>query len=318
MKFSITIPAYKAKFLYDAIDSVLKQTYSDFELIIVDDCSPEDLKSIVDEFSDSRIRYYRNTKNCGAVDVVDNWNICLSYCTGEYVICMGDDDRLLPCCLEEYVLLIKKYPEVCLLHAFTEIIDDNGNIISFQQPRPDWESALSLAWWRWNGRRQFIGDFCFRTKELRDEGGFHKFPLAWASDDVSAVKAARHYGVANTYKSCFQYRVSVINISNTGKLEVKFQSKDIEEMWYKENLGKMTLKGIPSGDLDMDYIRHQEQMYLKLFRNSIENHFRIEKKKMMRWEFENNHFLLFKFFKLAGKDNNISLVDVIKSWVDSF
>ena len=90
MKFSITIPAYKARFLDEAIKSVIAQTYQDWQLVIVDDCSPEDLKGIVEPYlADSRVKYYRNEKNCGAVDVVDNWNICLSHCTGDYVICMG-------------------------------------------------------------------------------------------------------------------------------------------------------------------------------------------------------------------------------------
>ena len=100
MKISVTIPAYKGKFLEEAIISVINQSWQEWELIIVDDCSPEDLASIVKPYlSDRRIRYYRNEKNCGVYDVVDNWNICLGYCTGDYVLCMGDDDRLLPCCM---------------------------------------------------------------------------------------------------------------------------------------------------------------------------------------------------------------------------
>ncbi|MCR5247812.1 MAG: glycosyltransferase, partial [Paludibacteraceae bacterium] len=123
-KFSIAIPAYKANFLEEAIKSCLSQTYKNFELVIVDDFSPEDLKSIVAPFlSDERVRYYRNEKNFGAVDVVDNWNRALSFCTGQYVICMGDDDRLMPCCLEEYAKLIEKYPGTKVFHAWSQIID---------------------------------------------------------------------------------------------------------------------------------------------------------------------------------------------------
>lgn len=63
MKFSITIPTYKSRYLKEAIESVVSQTYTDWELIIVDDCSPEDLPSIVQPFlTDSRIRFYRNEK----------------------------------------------------------------------------------------------------------------------------------------------------------------------------------------------------------------------------------------------------------------
>ena len=120
MKFSIVIPAYKNNFLSEAIKSVLNQTYLDFELIIVDDCSPEDLKTVVDQFNDKRIQYYRNKKNCGAINVVDNWNICLSLCNGEYIICMGDDDLILPNCLEEYAKLMAKYPGLGVYHAEKE------------------------------------------------------------------------------------------------------------------------------------------------------------------------------------------------------
>lgn len=126
MKFSILIPAYKKAYLQECIDSILRQTYECFELIIVDDASPEDLYSIVSLYSDPRIKYYRNEKNCGAANVVDNWNICLGYATGDYAICMGDDDKFLPNCLEEYVRLIAKYPGIGLLHGWTEIIDENS------------------------------------------------------------------------------------------------------------------------------------------------------------------------------------------------
>ena len=56
MRYSIGIPAYKGKFLFKCIESILKQDYADFELIIVNDASPEDLYSIVRQFDDPRIR----------------------------------------------------------------------------------------------------------------------------------------------------------------------------------------------------------------------------------------------------------------------
>jgi glycosyltransferase involved in cell wall biosynthesis len=59
IKFSVTVPAYKAQFLAECIDSILAQTYKNFELIIVNDASPQDLDSIVSKYDDPRIRYYR-------------------------------------------------------------------------------------------------------------------------------------------------------------------------------------------------------------------------------------------------------------------
>lgn len=238
IKFSITIPAFKAKYFEETIKSCLSQTYQNFEIIIVDDCSPEDLKSIVEPFlSDSRVRYYRNDKNFGAVDVVDNWNKCLSYCTGQYVICMGDDDRLMPDCLSEYANLIKKYPDCKVFHALTQIIDENGEITSLLEPRPEWESGIAFLWRRWGrGCMQFIGDFCFEVDDLRRNGGFYKQPLAWASDDITTFRAAMSKGVANTQSYCFQYRVNRMTITKSGRMDLKLEAKKLEITWYNKNL----------------------------------------------------------------------------------
>lgn len=57
IKFSVTVPAYKPQYLVECIDSILAQTYKNFELIIVNDASPQDLDSIVSKYDDPRIRY---------------------------------------------------------------------------------------------------------------------------------------------------------------------------------------------------------------------------------------------------------------------
>lgn len=239
MKFSITIPAFKTKFLAECIESCIAQTYINFEIIIVDDASPEDIKSIVEKYSDSRIRYFRNEKNCGAINVVDNWNICLQYCTGDYVICMGDDDKLLPCCLEEYAKLISKSPGIGALHAWTEIIDEKSQPVKITAPRPLSESALSVAWNRLDNRKyQFIGDWCFEIAWLRENGGFYKLPLAWGSDDISAIIGASKNGVLNTQIPCFQYRINSQTISSTGNINVKMAAIKKEQDWYREFLLK--------------------------------------------------------------------------------
>lgn len=235
--FTIAIPAYKSRYLGEAIESCLSQTYKNFEIVIVDDASPEDLKSVVDKYHDDRIRFYRNEKNCGAVDVVDNWNICLSYAKGDYVICMGDDDRLLPNCLEEYAKLIEKYPGIGLLHGWTEIIDEDSNVVSLTTHRCEYQSAMSLAWHRSHAYElQFIGDFCFHTEWLRSQGGFYKLPLAWGSDDISAIIGAMKNGVANTQVPVFQYRRNRYTISSTGNTMIKVEAIIAENKWYREFL----------------------------------------------------------------------------------
>lgn len=211
IKFSVTIPAYKDRYLKETIDSVLAQTYTNFEVVIVNDASPYDLDSIVSQYNDPRIRYFKNEKNCGAKDVVDNWNICLSHATGDYLICMGDDDKLTPRCLQDFADLIEKHPDLDLFHARSEIIDDDSNYVTTLELRPEWESVYSLIY---NPRNSHLGDYLFKTEILRKNGGFYKLPYGWQSDDISAFMAAASHGVANTQEPGFQYRGNGLSISH--------------------------------------------------------------------------------------------------------
>lgn len=223
MKYSILIPAYKAKYLEEAIDSVLQQTYKDLELIIVNDASPENIDDIISQYEDSRLHYFKNKKNCGALRVVDNWNKCLEKVRGEFVICMGDDDKLLPECLEIYDKLISEYPGLDVYHGWTEIIDEHSHIIDMQEPRPIFEGVYSAMWGRMNGRQQFIGDFLFRVSPLREAGGFYYVPMAWGSDDITSLRAMIGKGVANTQLPVFQYRKTTITLSSSSNGDLKMR-----------------------------------------------------------------------------------------------
>jgi len=229
IKFSVTIPTYKDKYLKEAIDSILSQTYSHFEIIIVNDASPYNIDSIIQDYSDSRIRYFKNEKNCGAKNVVDNWNICLSYATGDYLICMGDDDKLTPNCLKDFTDLIAKYPHLDLYHARSEIIDDDSNIVCTLEERPEWESIYSLIY---NPRNSHLGDYLFKTATLRKNGGFFKLPFGWQSDDISAFIAASQHGVANTKDVGFQYRGNGMSISHDlSCIEDKIEAVRLSVKW---------------------------------------------------------------------------------------
>ena len=236
--FSIILPAYKTRFLKECIDSVLAQTYPNWELIIVNDASPEDMDSIVLQYHDARIHYYKNKQNYGAEHLVHQWNYCLSLAQGEYVICLGDDDKLLPSCLATYAALVTRYPDVEILHGQTDIMDENGQLIEHTVPRPETESAMSLLYHRTENvyNHQYIGDFCYKTKPLKARGGFYYLPLAWGSDDISAVEASVAHGIANTQEVVFLYRQNRFTISNSKHTLSKIIAVGREAKWKRHFL----------------------------------------------------------------------------------
>lgn len=231
-KYSIAIPAFKSKYIRAAIDSILNQTLGDFEIIILNDCSPEPIREIVKNYKDSRVHYYENTYNVGMLNVVDNWNKCLELAKGDYLICMGDDDELAPDCLCRYNEIIDRYPNLDIYHGQTIVIGEDSNPLLAPLSRPEWESVLELIYYRMFDRKQYIGDFLYRIATLRSKGGFYKLPAAWGSDDISATMAAQQYGIANTHHIVFKYRSNPYSISSSGSIGVKMVALKDEELWY--------------------------------------------------------------------------------------
>lgn len=243
-RISVLIPAFKETYLKEALESVLNQTYNLWELIVVDDNSPYRIESIIDCFDDPRISYYRNDVGFGALHVVGNWNKCLSYASGDFVLCMGDDDKLAPECLANYVRLISKYPNLDVYHTRLEMIDETSTVcyIKDVDDRPEFEDAYTFMTERFKGRSQFIGDYLFRTETLRNRGGFIDFPCAWFSDEITVVMMIGGKGIANTQETGFFYRINRYSISSNStntksKLEAIYKAK----AWYDMYLNKIQI-----------------------------------------------------------------------------
>lgn len=239
-KFSVTIPAFKTRFLRECIDSILIQTFKNFEIIILNDCSPENVEEIISLYDDKRIHYFKNERNVGAYNVVDNWNKCLDLCSGEFVICMGDDDLLAQDCLEQYCKLIDKYPLLDAYHGRTAIINEKGDYTYIVQDRAEYENIYSFIRHRLDGWGLFIGDFCYRTKALKEAGGYYKQPLAWGSDDITAYMMIGEKGIANTKDVVFKYRVSTQTISEDSNVEIKLMANIKTFEWIKTLVYKST------------------------------------------------------------------------------
>jgi len=124
-KVSVLIPTYRyGRFLREAIESVLNQSFTDFELIISDDASPDDSAAIITEYEarDSRIRGFCHRVNLG---MVQNWNWCLEQARGEYVKFLFGDDMLgTPDSLAVMVRLLDEEPRAVLAASARTIINE--------------------------------------------------------------------------------------------------------------------------------------------------------------------------------------------------
>lgn len=224
-KYTFLLPAFKAKYLRQAIDSILAQTYKDFNVLVSDDCSPENLKTIVDSYDDSRITYRCNEKNIGGKDLVDHWNLLVNICDSEYLIMASDDDIYEPTFLEEIDNLTRMYPDVNLFRARVQRIDNEDNVTSkediFDEYQTEIETVHSIFCGNYIG---CIGNYVFKTKPLKQIDGFVNLPYAWFSDMLTAIAMAKH-GQANTSKTHFYFRLSESNISNTARNRSMEQQK---------------------------------------------------------------------------------------------
>ena len=110
VKVSVCIPTYnRSHYLQYAINSVLNQTYTDYELIICDDASSDDTANIVSQYQDSRIRYIQHPQNIGRSK---NMRSGFNAAVGEYFIKFDDDDAIASEFLAKTVEILDTYPEV--------------------------------------------------------------------------------------------------------------------------------------------------------------------------------------------------------------
>ena len=121
---SVIMPSWNtAGFIAESIRSVIAQTYPDWELIIVDDCSTDNTDDVVKPFlSDPRIRYFKNRKNCGAALTR---NKALRKARGEWIAFLDSDDLWTPDKLKTQIRFMKRYGAVFSYHEY-EKIDEAG------------------------------------------------------------------------------------------------------------------------------------------------------------------------------------------------
>ncbi len=125
---SVLIPTYNSvDFVEDTVRSIMNQTYTNIEIVIVDDASTDGTIKILEKLSkeDKRIKLSQNKKNLG---ITDNMNNGILKCTGKYIAILDGDDWAYPYRIEEQVKLMEKDEKVVLCSGYMDICDENLNI----------------------------------------------------------------------------------------------------------------------------------------------------------------------------------------------
>lgn len=124
MKISVIITSYNYEhYIKDAVESVLNQTFRDFELIIIDDCSTDNSVEIIKNFSDERIKFIQNDKNYGLKYSIQK---ALQSAQGEWIAFLESDDLWVPDTLEIRLKYAEKYSDVGIIFNDVEEFGDEG------------------------------------------------------------------------------------------------------------------------------------------------------------------------------------------------
>lgn len=144
---SVLIPVYNVeKFVSKAVLSIINQTYRNLQIIIIDDCSTDKTFQIVSELAkvDDRILLLKNDKNA---KIVKSLNFAFKYATGEYIARMDGDDLCESDRIEKMVNFLLNNPEYSLVSTSVKTIDENDNILGYQQMPDNWKKVkLSMKY----------------------------------------------------------------------------------------------------------------------------------------------------------------------------
>lgn len=207
ISISVVMSVYNdAKYLRESVESILKQTFKNFEFVIVDDCSNSTVASILSKYSDKRIKIIRNTLNLG---LTRSLNIAIKVARGRYIARMDADDISYPTRLQEQVHFLENNPEFVLCGASADLIDENNNIYGTRMcPTTDDIIRSNLV-----KSNQFIHPLVMFKKDAWERVGGYDESFTLSQDYDFFLKLSRIGKVANVHQTLLKYRVGTGNIS---------------------------------------------------------------------------------------------------------
>ena len=214
---SVIMSTYKEdeRLLRESIESILNQTYRDFEYIIILDYPDNDVhKSVIEEYAlkDDRIHFYINEKNMG---LTDSLNRGLSLCHGEYIARMDADDISLPDRLERQMKYLEKN-HYDLIGGITEMINENGSLLYSIKSVPTDPKKINkalrysqcIAHPTWLGR-----------KEVFEKNSGYRHMLLCEDYDFTLRAVLNGFVVSNLNEPVLKYRMTSNSISRSSLFE---------------------------------------------------------------------------------------------------
>lgn len=216
-KVSVLMTVYNAeRYLRSAIESVLNQSFSDFELLIVDDGSTDHSREIINSYGDPRIRVTWNPTNRGECYTR---NRALESARGKYVAVLDADDVALPDRLGHQVEVLDKAPDILLVGSVSELIDNEGKVNGILRVPTD---PLEIRWRLLFGNCIIHSTTMFRLEDARAVGGYGDFPFAQDFDLWRRLSLRGRFSNIETPLS--QYRVHSTSATQITNAIVKEQT----------------------------------------------------------------------------------------------
>lgn len=214
-RLTVLMPVYNVeKYLREAIDSILNQTFADFELLIMDDCSTDSSADIIASYNDSRIRYVRNERNLG---LAENLNRGIELAQTEYVSRMDGDDISINTTLEKQLKFLDSHPEIGICGAGFRFFGTKSSTVYYPEYHEDSKVGM------------FFGCTVilpmFRLSVFKENNLRYKTSAFPAEDYRMWAEAFRVTKVYNFQEVMFNYRMHSEQIS-TEKRQIQIEKSN--------------------------------------------------------------------------------------------
>lgn len=199
-----------AQWLLEAIESILNQTYGDFEFLIADDCSTEDLTPVKEQVADSRVVWVRNETNLGLTKTL---NKLLAMAGGRYIARMDADDISLPQRFADQITYMESHPEVIVCGSYRRAFGDENKDEKWDLPATREEQQIQLFFFNCGLTHPTA---MFRKSMMDAHGIAYNESYHKAQDYGIWVQCTRYAPMSMLPKVLLQYRKSERQISSAG------------------------------------------------------------------------------------------------------